>query len=172
MRLSFDPLQNAIPQSLHDYLEARRTYPATLRWMALAGAKLPNSDTLITEHLKRCAPRHTISSQSKRFFVDDTSALGVSLQHLRSLIPIDYSYLLEALCIVFWESDTKQGLVVTSSQLNQMTAKDSRPTAITALPGPTTTSLPMAVDPPGNKTGNRYLDLFLDEDGAFPLQRP
>ena len=171
MLLSFDPLQSAIPQSLHAYLLSSRSYTATLRWMALAGAKLPNIDVLVRQHLLRSAPRKALSEKRKRFLVDEASELGTTLQQIRSLIPLDYSYLLEVLCILFWESNSVQGPGLQSDQKHSLPANDPSPVARPATSRPMTSS-PMAVDPPGNNTGNRYLDLFLDEDGAFPIQRP
>ena len=53
MQVSFDPLQNSIPEGLRDHLQSSKSKADRLRWMALAGANLPNSDQLVLLQLLR-----------------------------------------------------------------------------------------------------------------------
>jgi hypothetical protein len=73
--------------------------------MALAGAKLQNSDELVLRQLLLSAPRKALSHQRKRYTVDDSSEIGIALQATSKRFKIDLSHAFELLCVVFWQSE-------------------------------------------------------------------
>lgn len=99
---------------------------------------------------------------------EGTPELGTTLQYIRSLIPLDYSYLLEVLCILFWESNSVQGPGLQSDQKHSLPANDPSPVARPATSRPTTSS-PMAL--PTLDSGERdiFLTLFKEANGLFPV---
>jgi hypothetical protein len=104
MRVSFDPLQSSIPQDLRVDLQSDKSKANRLRWMALAGAKLPNSDELVLRQLLRSAPRKALSNQRQRYVVEDSSEIGIALHATSKRLKIDLSHSFELLCVVFWQS--------------------------------------------------------------------
>ena len=104
MRLSFDPLNSSIPEELHGHLQASNSKDDRLRWMALAGAKLTNSDELVLSQLLRSKPRKAFSNQRRRYVVEDSSELGIALSAMSKRLNIDRSHAVELLCVVYWQS--------------------------------------------------------------------
>ena len=189
MRVSFDPLQNSIPEGLRDHLQSCKSKADRLRWMALAGAKLPNSDELVLRQLLQTSARKPLSGQRLRYLVEDESEIGIALQATSKRLKIDHSHALELLCVVFWQSEiaTEQNHptsalpepVITAGSATRLamperdaevaTAETERRTPPVAAT-PTTPKDPTELPQPATD-GDPYLSLF-DENNDFFLKKP
>lgn len=190
MQVSFDPLQNSIPEGLRDHLQSSKSKADRLRWMALAGANLPNSDQLVLLQLLRSAPRKPLSDQRLRCLVDDESEIGIALQATSKRLKIDLSHALELLCVVFWQSEVApernhprralpEPVIATVStprfalpepDAKVATAETERmtPPLATTPTRPTRPATPTALPQPA-ADGDPYLSFFLENAGLFVI---